>query len=458
MPRTPKQEKKTITVVVNGKPIAVTLYPPKQSRRAWYAFWVGLTFAKSTGHANFEDAVVAAQEMVKGGGKKPSVADAVLSDQEFEEVQRVYFGRKRDPAAQVRAQKSLFSCLNAIAAFRRISGLSPITLATPDDCAAFQQKALKLPKNWRHGYPNGKKDVELSSPNTVLKWSRSLQAAFERVNRNALKRRCVRGVVPENKLLTANPWNKFPWIEGRKRPIRQFDGAELLSFLDYLKASAPSITVASALAKVFLWSGARRQEITALSWSTLRVVGSEYHFAIVGKWGVERWFRIPEGLYRDLLELKTDSPFVFATYTDQLRQLYAKSERPWAAQHIGTEFTPDRLGDWFFQRLAAWSKNLPKGHATTHIFRKTALQFARRGEDLNHRVAADAKVSESVMMASYVQERDEELHQASNRTFQRLVAGLPAEVLSVRLYSDDAQRSRKADGRGDSPEKLAVGC
>src|SRR5437660_1425260 len=69
------------------------------------------------------------------------------------------------------------------------------------------------------------------SPNTVLKWSRSLQAAFERANRNA-GRKCVRGVVDERRLLTVNPWNQFTWIGGRSKPIRQFDMDELLSFLD----------------------------------------------------------------------------------------------------------------------------------------------------------------------------------------------------------------------------------
>ena len=72
------------------------------------------------------------------------------------------------------------------------------------------------------------------SPNNVLRWSRSLQAAFERVNRNALKRKCVRGVVDQSKLLKSNPWSQFTWIEGSRRPIRQFDGDELLSFMDYL--------------------------------------------------------------------------------------------------------------------------------------------------------------------------------------------------------------------------------
>ena len=36
------------------------------------------------------------------------------------------------------------------------------------------------------------------------------------------------------------------------------------------------------------------------------------HFEVVGKWGVERWFRIPAGLFRQLEEVRTGSAHVFA--------------------------------------------------------------------------------------------------------------------------------------------------
>ena len=62
------------------------------------------------------------------------------------------------------------------------------------------------------------------------------------------------------------------------------------------------------------------------------------------------------------------------------------------------------------------------------LFRKTALQHARSGEDVNSRVARDARLTESVMMGHYVTERDEELRQASNRTYRRILASLPPEV------------------------------
>ena len=78
--------------------------------------------------------------------------------------------------------------------------------------------------------------------------------------------------------------------------------------------------------------------------------------------------------------------------------------------------------------MSGWSKLLPGGNAYTHVFRKTTLQYARQGEDINRQVAQDASVTTSVMMTSYVTERDEELRQKSNRFFARIVAGLHPTV------------------------------
>jgi hypothetical protein len=78
---------------------------------------------------------------------------------------------------------------------------------------------------------------------------------------------------------------------------------------------------------------------------------------------------------------------------------------------------------------------LPNGHATTHIFRKTTLQLARRGEDVNRVVAQDARLSEGVMMTNYVMELDEEFRQRSNRTYHRILAAIPLEVANRYGYS-----------------------
>ena len=233
------------------------MHPPVPPRSSWYAFWHGLTTSRSTGESSYEEAVRVVQDMLgNGGAKRATLADAALTDEEFEEIQRWHFNRKTDESAKRRSMKSLANCLDALAAFREITGLSPICLATPDDCANFQRIAMTLPNNWRRwplekrqpvayfseqgrlarkraGKPDKHDGLPNYSPNNILRWSRSLQAAFERANRNALKRKCVRGVVAQEKLLTGNPWSQFTWIEGRKRPIRQFDGDELLSLIDY---------------------------------------------------------------------------------------------------------------------------------------------------------------------------------------------------------------------------------
>jgi hypothetical protein len=65
---------------------------------------------------------------------------------------------------------------------------------------------------------------------------------------------------------------------------------------------------------------------------------------------------------------------------------------------------------------------------------------------VNRQVAADAKVSEAVLMTSYVKETDEEMRQASNRTFHRILASLPPEV--ARQYGHAETTA------GDLEEKL----
>lgn len=138
-------------------------------------------------------------------------------------------------------------------------------------------------------------------------------------------------------------------------------------------------------------------------------------------------------MYAELEALRTqDSPYVFAAYNVQLRRFYDASPRPGTATLVSMQFDPAALGDWFYNRLTAWAKGLAGGHAYIHVFRKTALQFAREGEDANRRVAEDASVGEAVMLGHYVTEKDGQLRAKSNRTwtFGRMAAALPAAAAS----------------------------
>lgn len=179
MPRKPKQKKRKIPVVIDGRSIDVTLTPPSGRRKSWYAYWSGLVTSKSTGQDEFDSAVIAVTDMLKNGGRKRIAADSVLSDAEFEEIQRRHFGKKKDPEAQKRAERSLEACLEAIYAFREISKRSPIATATPADCEEFQHEALTMPSNWRRPTKSERtEEVAPLSPNTIVKWSTALQAAF----------------------------------------------------------------------------------------------------------------------------------------------------------------------------------------------------------------------------------------------------------------------------------------
>lgn len=436
MPRKPREIKKTINVVVDGRVVHVVLHPPSGSRTSWYAYWPGLKSSRSTGVSDVGEAIQVVEDMLRNGGRKSAPGSDPLSDAEFEEIQRRHFAKKKSPEARLRAKKSLDACLEAISAFREITGVSPVSLATPKDCERFQNEALTKPKNWRSQYPKSRPVVGTLSPNTVIKWSVALQAAFERANRNAPAKKCVRGVVDDDRLLADNPWRKFSWIEGYKKAIRQFDAEELISLLDYFDIRWPGVTVASSVAKVCLWSWGRKSEVMGLRWDMVRVVGGEHHFEVVGKWGIDKWFRIPEPLYRELASTRTDSPYVFAAYNGQLRRFHEGGQRPWMALRVAERFQPENLGDWFYERVIDWSKSLPKGPAYLHIFRKTSLQYARSGEDLNRQVSSDARLGEGVMMTSYVKETDEEMRAKSNRTYLRIAASLPPAVAERYGYAE----------------------
>lgn len=467
MPRKPVSKKQKITVVVNNKPVTVTMTPPTAERSSYYAYWKGLTTSKSTGHSVLDEAVKAVEDMLRNGGKKSVVADTMLSDAEFEEIQRRHYAKKKDAAAQKRSAKTLEECLDAISAFREISGLKPITLATPDDCERFQRDALEKLRNWRVHYAGNRRSTkrkekqdaaEKISPNTVLKWSTALQAAFERANRNA-GRKCVRGVVSESKLLTDNPWRNFTWIEGREKAIRQFDDAELISLLDYFDANWPGVSFAPAFAKVLFWSCARREEISSLCWKDEHSFGPECHFESTGKWGVKKWFRIPEALRADLEALRNRSDFVFDCYSEQLRQFHIRNNRPLAARQVRLDFAHENLGRWMYTQVCKWSQSLPKGSAYLHVFRKTALQHALSGEHIGRVVAEEAHVTPGVMRTSYARASDEEFRRMSNGTFRRLRASLSVEVATRYGYEEkpgDRLRERLDQARCQGDWKLVV--
>ncbi|QDU26775.1 Phage integrase family protein [Anatilimnocola aggregata] len=431
MPRKPKIAPERFSVVVNGDPICVTLHPPTGRQKAWYVYWAGLGNSKSTGKRELKAAIAAAEAMLRNGGERPTATDDVLSDEEFKEIQRRHFERDHSANGLKRAATSLKSCLEAIDAFQRIVKLPAISLATPDDCAKFEREALKLPKSWRLSYPRAKREnVKTLSSNTVAKWSTALAAAFERANVDA-GNKCVRGVVAPAKLLTSNPWRKFQRIKGVKKAKRHFNNEELLSVLDFLEHEWSSVTAAAVAVKTCLWTWNRVAELANLSWDDCKQIGQECHFRIVGKWNMVKWARLPLGLIEELAAIKeTSSPFVFAAYSKQLRSHYLHAGQNGIAAQVNAEYSPEAFVRWFQDRIKQWAIATGRKEVTVHVFRKTSLQNAKRGEDVNRLVAKDAKLSEAVMTGYYTSEEDEVMRHSSNRSFHRLVLSLSHEVAS----------------------------
>lgn len=429
MPRKPKLEKQTRTFRAGGKDVVVTFFPPDKRYRSWCVYWKGLPTKRSTKCRTFDGAVDAVERMLNG--ESPISSVKVMSDEELDEIQLRHYKRiKAEP-------ETIAACQEAISMFRDITEVRPITLATADDCARFQDEAIKLPKNFRVNYKDedrrreriADESVERYSVATVIKWSIALRAAFNRANVGA-GRACVRNVVPPDKLLTRNPWDEFNWIENKSDvEIRQFTPDELTSIIDFFEQKYSVVTVARLAAQTFFWSCARREEIAGLEWASLRISGEEVHFDIVGKWRVRKWFRIPTRLYEELVALRTDSQYVFAVYPDQLRLHHQSGPRPWLSAKVRADFAPENLGDWFYHRIVEWSKTQADSAAFVHVFRKTGLQHAVDGEAESRRVAEDAQVSLRVMTTHYTPAQERQLRDKSNRTFERIVKSLPLPIL-----------------------------
>src|SRR5262245_2619716 len=96
MPRKPKVEKQTITVIIDGRPYPIILHPPAKAKKTWYAYWTGLVTSRSTGHKDFASAAAAAEQMLRewkagDSGDRPKTSDLILTDEEFLYVQEAYF-------------------------------------------------------------------------------------------------------------------------------------------------------------------------------------------------------------------------------------------------------------------------------------------------------------------------------------------------------------------------------
>ena len=137
MSRKPKIEIHRFDVPVDDEIIEVALYPPSGRKKTWYAYWKNLPFSRSTGQRRLKDAKSAAVDMLLNGGKVVPDSNAPMTDEEFIEIQRRHYDKKEKRNDKQQTNSSLVLLLEAVDAFRRITELSSITLATPGRLRVF---------------------------------------------------------------------------------------------------------------------------------------------------------------------------------------------------------------------------------------------------------------------------------------------------------------------------------
>ena len=163
----------------------------------------------------------------------------------------------------------------------------------------------------------------------------------------------MRGVVEDSKLPETNPWRHFTWIEGKDKELRQLDHGELLALRDYFAKEWPGLRFAPAFVKLSLWSWARRLEVSSLRWTDERRFFEECHFESTGKWGVTKWFRIPDGLRADLEAFRMGgSAAVFGSAAQQLQEFFQRQHDNRSAMRVRTDFAPENLGEWMYRQIA----------------------------------------------------------------------------------------------------------
>ena len=150
------------------------MFPPKGAGSRVRATGAGLEARKATGHTNFDDAVGAVNDMLGNGGNKGKLKEAILSDEEFDEIQRRHYGKKQKTEAKRRAEKSLVAWKPSLPFGQSLdSSLSRLQhQAIVNDFSTMpdtsEESAIEVSAT-------ANENVENLSANTVVKWSVALR-------------------------------------------------------------------------------------------------------------------------------------------------------------------------------------------------------------------------------------------------------------------------------------------
>ena len=358
-----KKKWKSIVIERHGEMLVAYLHPPGTvgNSRYWSFSCRGAGIQrKSLKVTTFADARQAVlnwftKEDVRQDRTAPS-----LSWPEWEQIQRAYFAKKRD---QKRAGRTLNACLDSKQTFVSIAKADDASVVTPDTVEQFQQVALKT--EWTEG--------RVYTPSTIRRCLGHMSASFNRCRITAGKK-CQRGIVSPEKLLTVNPFEQVGWLDESLKEIRHLSSNELRALLGWrMFGSSPLI---SAVLKISIWGCGRIEEITELRWDWISEDGFVSVPDDVAKWGQGRQFRIPLPLWKELESFPSKSPFVWNETVAELRAYHIQRGGKGSAVQLA-EFTPTRLRGRLQKWIQAWAIESKAVGISHHTLRKTALQWSR---------------------------------------------------------------------------------
>ena len=443
-----KKKWKSIVIERYGEMLIAYLHPPGAvgNSRFWsFTCRKAGVQRKSLKVTTFADARQAALNWFTKEEIRKDQSAPRLSWQEWEQIQKAYFDKKAD---QKRAGRTLDACLDSKKLFLSITDAADASAVTPDLVEQFQHKTLKTIS----------KSGRLYRASTVRRTLGHMSASFNRCRITAGKK-CQRGIVPPERLLTVNPFEQVGWLDGSQRVKRHLSHAELRALLSWrMFGSSPLI---SAVLKVSVWGCGRIEEITELRWDWISNDGIICVPDDMAKWGQGRQFRIPTALCRELENFRSKSPFVWDATIAELRVYHIQRGGKGSAVQLA-EFTPARFRGRLQKWIQAWAEESNLTNVSHHTLRKTAMQWSRE-EQLRKAENAFAELSNvgiDVAKKHYTTDparlRAETLFQNISRELLKdseLAVVMGLEVESKVPSLDDVQAAL-AEGRVDDAKRL----
>lgn len=400
-----KPKWKPISVERDGEILTVYLHPPGTFRNPNHWAW-SCAKLKVHGRSLKVETFSAAKERVIAWFKgeparkeweKQETSVLTWEDWDAIQVEHVRLRSSDDSDLKRRAERTLQECRNAQRLFVAITKAESATSVDPDTVARFQRECAK--RESKYGKPYG--------ATTIRKTISHMSASFNRCCPASGKRRCVRGVVPVEKLLATNPFEAVQWVQVENRQPRHFTASELQSLFTWKFFGA--CPLASLFARFSLWSCGRLEEMTMLRWDWFDSDGYIKIPDSVAKWGKGKTVRIPPALLEEIQAYRIENPFVWAGYVDQLRE-YHRVLGHHGSVHKIQGFAPQRFRGVCQKWIGEWAIESKVEGLSHHAFRRTGLQWSREEQirKAEAEYAEAANVNKGVADKSYTRrpERD----------------------------------------------------